>query len=83
MERPGGVGRLGTGRRLAAVPPAGDTGAMTMPDEDNAGSDRKAAPLGAEVAPPADPESQGGEPGPASGIAGPSYPPAESEPDAH
>jgi hypothetical protein len=56
---------------------------MTMPDEDNAGSDREAAPLGAEVAPPADEESQGGEPGPASGIAGPSYPPAETEPDAH
>jgi hypothetical protein len=56
---------------------------MTMPDPDNAGSDREAAPLGAEVAPPADPESQGGEPGPASGIAGPSYPPAETEPDAH
>ncbi|MFD2092923.1 hypothetical protein [Blastococcus deserti] len=56
---------------------------MTMPDEDNAGSDREAAPLGAAVAPPADPDSQGGEEGPASGIAGPSYPPAGSEPEAH
>jgi hypothetical protein len=55
---------------------------VTMPDGDNAGSDRDAAPLGAETAPPADPESQGGEPGPASGVAGPSYPPAETEPDA-
>lgn len=56
---------------------------MTMPAEDNAGADREAGPLGAEVAPPTDPESQGGQPGPADGIAGPSYPPAESEPDAH
>ncbi len=55
---------------------------MTMPDQDGAGSDRDAKPLGAEVAPPADPESQGGEPGDAGGIAGPSYPPAETEPDA-
>ena len=52
---------------------------MTMPDDD----DRDVRPLGAETAPPADPESQGGEPGPAGGIAGPSYPPAETEPDAH
>ncbi len=63
--------------------PEGDNVPVSMPNEDNAGSDREAAPLGAEVAPPADPESQGGEPGPASGIAGPSYPPAETEPDAH
>jgi hypothetical protein len=68
-------------------PVAGHTGTpeddcVTMPDEDNAGSDRKATPLGSEVAPPGDPASQGGEPGPASGIAGPSYPPAETEPDA-
>jgi hypothetical protein len=56
---------------------------MTMPDADDAGPDRDAEPLGAEVAPPADPESQGGEAGPAAGIAGPSYPPAETEPDAH
>ena len=53
-----------------------------MPDEHDTGSARDAEPLGSEVAPPADPESQGGEPGPASGIAGPSFPPAESEPDA-
>jgi hypothetical protein len=52
---------------------------MTMPEE----NDRDAKPLGADTAPPGDPESQGGEPGPASGIAGPSYPPAETEPDAH
>jgi hypothetical protein len=56
---------------------------MTMPDEDGAGSDRHAKPLGAETAAPGDDESQGGEPGPASGIAGPSYPPAGTEPDAH
>jgi hypothetical protein len=59
------------------------TRVMTMPDQDDAGSDRKARPLGAEVAPPGDRTSQGGEPGPASGIAGPSYPPADTEPDAH
>jgi hypothetical protein len=51
---------------------------VTMPDDDQ----RDVAPLGSEVAPPGDEESQGGEPGPASGIAGPSYPPAETEPDA-
>ncbi|WP_165400469.1 hypothetical protein [Blastococcus saxobsidens] len=55
---------------------------MTMPDENDTGSDRDAAPLGAEVAPPGDEESQGGTPGAASGVAGPSYPPAETEPDA-
>ncbi len=55
---------------------------VTMPDEDDAGSDRDARPLGSEVAPPGDPESQGGEAGPGSGVAGPSYPPAETEPDA-
>jgi hypothetical protein len=55
---------------------------MTMPDEDSAGSDRGARPLGAEVAPPGDPDSHDGEPGPADGIAGPSYPPEETEPDA-
>jgi hypothetical protein len=56
---------------------------MTMPDQDDAGADREARPLGAEVAPPGDPDSQGGEPGGADGIAGPSYPPADAEPDAH
>ena len=66
-----------------AGPSEGDNGVMTMPNEDSAGSDRDARPLGSEAAPPADPESQGGEPGPAAGIAGPSYPPAETEPDAN
>ena len=60
----------------------GQSSQVTMPDENNAGSDRDAEPLGAEVAPPGDEQSQGGTPGPASGIAGPSYPPAETEPDA-
>jgi hypothetical protein len=55
---------------------------MTMPDGNDRGSEREAEPLGAEIAPPGDPESQGGEEGPASGEAGPSYPPAETEPDA-
>jgi hypothetical protein len=49
-----------------------------MPDE----TDRDAHPLGAEEAGPGDPESQGGEEGPGSGVAGPSYPPAGTEPDA-
>ncbi|MGK5114299.1 MULTISPECIES: hypothetical protein [unclassified Geodermatophilus] len=52
---------------------------MTMPEPD---AERDAQPLGAEVAPPADPESQGGADGPAAGTAGPSYPPGETEPDA-
>ena len=54
-----------------------------MPDEHDAGPGRDATPLGSEVAPPGDPASQGGEPRPGSGVAGPSYPPAETEPDAH
>jgi hypothetical protein len=54
---------------------------MTMPADDDA--DRGTGPLGSDVAPPGDPASQGGEPGPADGVAGPSYPPAETEPDAH
>jgi hypothetical protein len=56
---------------------------VTMPAEDDAGSDREARPVGSEVAPPGDAQSQGGEPGPAGGVAGPSFPPAETEPDAH
>jgi hypothetical protein len=50
---------------------------MPTPDDE-----RDVRPLGAETAPPADPESQGGDEGPADGVAGPSYPPAETEPDA-
>ncbi len=55
-----------------------------MPDEHSDGPDtrRTAEPLGSEVAPPGDAESHGGSPGPASGIAGPSFPPAETEPNA-
>ncbi len=56
---------------------------MTMPDPDGAGSDRKAQPLGSETAAPGDLESQGGGPGSSSEVAGPSYPPADTEPDAH
>ena len=47
---------------------------MTMPSPD----DRDAEPLGSDVAPPGDDESQGG----GDGVAGPSYPPADTEPDA-
>ena len=68
---------------MVAVRPRGDTVSMTMPNENSAGADREAQPLGSEAAPPADPESQGGEPGAAGGVAGPSYPPAETEPDAN
>ena len=53
-----------------------------MPDENNAGSDRKAEPLGAEKAPGEDRESLGDVRGPADGIAGPAWPPADTEPDA-
>ena len=53
-----------------------------MPDQDDAGFDRETRPLGSEVATPGDPASQGGDDAPAGGVAGPSYPPAETEPDA-
>jgi len=53
---------------------------MTMPGDQFDGDDREAGPLGSEVAPPGDEESQGGD---GTGAAGPSYPPAETEPDAH
>ena len=52
---------------------------MTMPEPDGP---RDAQPFGSEEASPGDPESQGGTPGPADGVAGPSWPPAETEPDA-
>jgi hypothetical protein len=54
---------------------------MTMPAPDD--DERDAQPLGSETAPAGDEESQGGGDGPASGVAGPSFPPAETEPDAH
>jgi hypothetical protein len=49
---------------------------MTMPAPDD--DERDAGPLGREVAPPGDEESQGGS---GDDVAGPSYPPAETEPD--
>ena len=55
---------------------------MTMPDENDAGADRQAQPLGADKAPGEDRESLGATEGPADGIAGPAYPPAGTEPDA-
>jgi hypothetical protein len=63
----------------------GSTPCVTGPAEkpDDADRDREVGPLGSAVAPPDDPESGGASPGPASGAAGPSYPPAGSEPDAH
>jgi hypothetical protein len=39
--------------------------------------------LGSATAPADDADSGGAEPGPASGAAGPSWPPAGTEPDAH
>jgi hypothetical protein len=68
---------------VAGGPAPPQTRGMTMPDEDDTGAERAAQPLGSETAPPGDPGSQGGEPGPGSDVAGPSYPPAETEPDAH
>jgi hypothetical protein len=56
------------------------TRVVTMPEPDEP---RNAQPLGSETAPPDDPDSQGGTPGPADGVAGPSWPPAGTEPDAH
>jgi hypothetical protein len=58
---------------------------VSNPEENphGAGTERDAGPLGAEVAPPGDPRSQGGVEGPGGEVAGPSYPPAETEPDAH
>jgi hypothetical protein len=57
--------------------PEGDNVIMTMPSPDD--DEREAGPLGSEVAPPGDEESQGGS---GDSVAGPSYPPAETEPDA-
>jgi hypothetical protein len=48
---------------------------MPAPDDD----ERDVGPLGSEVAPPGDEQSQGGS---GDDVAGPSYPPAETEPDA-
>jgi hypothetical protein len=58
---------------------------VTTPAEksDDAEPSSDVGPLGSAVAPGDDPESQGAEPGTASGTAGPSYPPADTEPDAH
>jgi hypothetical protein len=53
---------------------------MSMPAPEH---DRDVEPLGGAVAPPGDPASQGGSDPAADGVAGPSYPPAGSEPDAH
>ena len=50
---------------------------MTMPAPDD--DERDAQPLGSSSAPPGDSESQGGTD---DGVAGPSYPPVETEPDA-
>jgi hypothetical protein len=66
-------------RPVAVRTAATHTRGMTMPEPDEP---RAAPPFGSEAAPPGDPDSQGGAPGPADGVAGPSWPPAESEPDA-
>jgi hypothetical protein len=55
---------------------------VTTPDPDD--DDRAGTgPLGSAVAPADDPDSGGAPDGPASGQAGPSWPPAGTEPDAH
>ena len=51
---------------------------MSVPAADD--DEREAGPLGSAAAPPGDEESQGGT---GDSVAGPSYPPAETEPDAH
>jgi hypothetical protein len=57
---------------------------VTRPkDKDDAELDSEVGPLGSAVAPADDEDSGGAAPGPAGGAAGPSYPPAETEPDAH
>jgi hypothetical protein len=55
----------------------------TPQDKDDAEPDSNVGPLGSAVAPADDPASQGGEPAVPGDEAGPSYPPAETEPDAH
>jgi len=56
--------------------PEGDNVIVTTPTPDD---EREAGPLGSETAPPGDEESQGGS---GDSVAGPSYPPAGTEPDA-
>jgi len=56
--------------------PEGDNVLVTTPTPHD---ERDAGPLGSETAPPGDEESQGGAD---ASTAGPSYPPAETEPDA-
>jgi hypothetical protein len=55
----------------------------TPKDKDDAELDSEVGPLGSTTAPPGDPRSQGGDADRAGDVAGPSYPPAETEPDAH
>lgn len=55
---------------------------MTMPDENDTGSDREAQPLGTQKESGGDRNSLGATEGPADGIVGPSYPPADTEPNA-
>ncbi len=72
-----GSGSTVRGRHLAAVSPGGRrcyTVPMTMPAPDD--DERDARPLGSDTGPTDDD-------GEASGEAGPSYPPEETEPDAH
>ena len=52
-------------------------------DDRRDGRDRGIGPLGSATAPADDVASGGAPDGPASGQAGPSWPPAETEPDAH
>jgi hypothetical protein len=57
---------------------------VTRPhDKDDADLDSEVGPLGSAVAPADDTDSGGAPSEPGSGQAGPSYPPAGSEPEAH
>jgi hypothetical protein len=57
---------------------------VTTPDPDDDDPDRtETGPLGSATAPADDVASGGAADGPASGQAGPSWPPAGTEPDAH
>ena len=62
----------------------GSPDCVTTPHgKDDAELDGEVGPLGSAVAPPDDPASSGGDPERPGDEAGPSYPPAGTEPDAH
>jgi hypothetical protein len=77
-------GSSGRAARSPVPRPPGTLAPVTTPDRDDDDEDGTAAgPLGSATAPPDDTDSGGAPDGPASGQAGPSWPPAGTEPDAH